>query len=201
MKKEISQQAACAAAIRKELKAKYPSVKFRVRSEIFAGGNLVGISWNLGPVTKDVDKITDKYAYGKFNSMEDIYEYNGGKVIIPQAKYVSTSRACQTQQELDQAKIGWRGAGYHDLRDEGKTLRHIIAKDVCKLFNFPYKSLDTDLVPEGYHHLTKGSGCQATLLIMVNTVLCRTTLMTGYHGVRFEKSESGKDIINSFEIY
>lgn len=92
MQKQLSTQAAAAKAIRKELKAAFPTVKFSVTSESFSMGDAVRISWTDGPMTKEVEAITGKYQYGHFNGMEDIYEHSNRRSDIPQTKYVQTSR-------------------------------------------------------------------------------------------------------------
>lgn len=99
-----STAANCAAAIREELK-KFKGVKFTVRSENFAGGNSVHIGWVDGPSAREVEIITDKYQYGHFDGMNDIYEYSNSREDIPQAKYVQTSRsqAEETRKVLDEA--------------------------------------------------------------------------------------------------
>lgn len=89
--KRLTGSAACADAIREELKKVFPSVKFSVRSETFSMGDAVRISWTDGPTTKQVDEITGKYQSGYFDSMQDMYVYskNGDG---PSAKYITTSR-------------------------------------------------------------------------------------------------------------
>ncbi len=87
-------------AIKAELKKAFPKTKFSVRYSSFAGGNSVDIRWSLGPTVKQVDAITDKYQYGSFNGMEDLYEYAPTLVSLPSGavanldgvKYVQTSR-------------------------------------------------------------------------------------------------------------
>ena len=91
-KGKLSNQAAAAAAIRAELKAAYPHVKFSVTSEGFAGGDAVRIHWVDGVTVDKVEAISGKYQYGHFNGMEDIYEYNNRREDIPQAKYISANR-------------------------------------------------------------------------------------------------------------
>ncbi len=59
-----TQSALAAAAIRKELKAAYPLIKFSVTSDNYAGGDAVHISWTDGAQTDEVRKITDKYQLG-----------------------------------------------------------------------------------------------------------------------------------------
>jgi hypothetical protein len=85
--------AACAAAIRQELKEKYPGVKFSVTSETFSMGNSVSVNWTDGPEYEEIETIVEGYQYGHFNGMEDIYEYkkdrNDSK---PSAKYTHTNK-------------------------------------------------------------------------------------------------------------
>jgi len=90
--KHQSNQAQAAAAIREELKAKFPGVKFSVTSEGFSMGDAVRVNWTDGPTDDEVTNITAKYEYGHFNGMEDIYEYSNRRDDIPQTKYLTTSR-------------------------------------------------------------------------------------------------------------
>lgn len=89
---KISTHAAAAKAIRAELKENFPSIKFSVRSESYAGGNNVCISWINGPTEEEVEKIVNKYEYGSFNGMTDSYEYDNVKKDIPQVFYVFCER-------------------------------------------------------------------------------------------------------------
>jgi hypothetical protein len=91
-KGRVTGAAACADAIRAELKEVFNGVKFSVRSETFSMGDSVNISWNDGPTSKEVDAVTNKYQQGKFNGMKDIYENTNSRDDIPQAKYVSIHR-------------------------------------------------------------------------------------------------------------
>lgn len=97
--------AECAAAIRTELKTVFPGIKFSVRSEIFAGGDAVRLSWELGPTEGEINNIVSKYQDGHFNGMEDIYEYTSKPAGMPGAKYITTSReipaAVRQQIELE----------------------------------------------------------------------------------------------------
>lgn len=87
-----TQAALCAKSIKNELKLKFPSVKFSVKSDNFSMGNSVNIDWVDGPTTSEVDSIVKKYQYGHFNGMEDIYESSNRRDDIPQAKFVHTHR-------------------------------------------------------------------------------------------------------------
>jgi hypothetical protein len=72
--------------IKKELKEAFPTVKFSVRSETYAGGSSIHISYDDGPTTKDVEAITKKYQSTSFDGMIDMTYYitqwvKDGKVI------------------------------------------------------------------------------------------------------------------------
>ena len=90
--RELTEAAKTAKAIRAELKKAFPSIKFRVRSSNFAGGDSVSVGWVNGPTGDSVEEITAKYQYGHFDGMYDIYEYSNNIEGLPQAKYVSASR-------------------------------------------------------------------------------------------------------------
>lgn len=87
-----SAQAQAAAAIRKELKEAFPNVKFRVRSSSASMMTSVHIEWVDGPTDKAVAEVVDKYEYGHFNPMEDLYEVSNGRDDIPQVKYIQIRR-------------------------------------------------------------------------------------------------------------
>jgi hypothetical protein len=90
-----SSHALAGANIRKELTRAFPGIRFSVTSKSYTGGDSVSIGWELGPTTKEVDALTDKYQEGSFNGMEDIYETDRENVwpdIFGGAKYVQTSR-------------------------------------------------------------------------------------------------------------
>ncbi len=100
--------ALCAAAIRTELKAVFPLCKFQVTSENFSMGNAVNIEWLDGPTDAEVCVITDKYQYGHFDGMEDMYVYSNKNANVPQAKYVHTRRRMTDGLiEAEMAKHNW----------------------------------------------------------------------------------------------
>jgi hypothetical protein len=90
--KTKSQHALTAQAIRKELKLHFPLIKFSVKSDSFAGGNSVRVEWNNGPTYEKVEALVGKYQYGRFDGMQDLYEYNNSRSDIPQVKYVQVQR-------------------------------------------------------------------------------------------------------------
>jgi hypothetical protein len=87
-----SSHAGASAAVKAELMAAFPGIKFSCKSESFSNGNSVHIEWTDGPTADQVTDISKKYQYGHFNGMEDIYEYTNSREDIPQAKYVSEHR-------------------------------------------------------------------------------------------------------------
>lgn len=91
-RRPVSEHAAAAKAIRRDLKAAFPTVAFRVRSSSFAGGNAVDIDWVDGPTTRQVDRIVAAYEYGSFDGMRDLYEVTNSRDDVPQVKYVQTQR-------------------------------------------------------------------------------------------------------------
>jgi hypothetical protein len=76
MAKQMSEAAQVAKEIRAILKAN--GVSGNVRSSNYSGGNSVSVCFAADICPEDYDKIyweADKFRAGRFNSMEDIYEY------------------------------------------------------------------------------------------------------------------------------
>jgi hypothetical protein len=96
--KTISSHALGAKNIKNELQNKFPGIKFSVRSESYAGGDSINAAWELGPTTKQVDEIIDRYQKGNFDGMIDLYEYNHDPKVKEfqnnngSAKYVFSNR-------------------------------------------------------------------------------------------------------------
>ena len=55
--------------IRKELKAKFPGVKFSVRKR---GYDSVSVNWTDGPTEEEIKSVTDKYRDSYFDGMQDM---------------------------------------------------------------------------------------------------------------------------------
>jgi hypothetical protein len=92
---KMSSHALGAKNIKKELKKKWPTVKFSVKSKSFSGGDDISVSWTDGPRSEDVSKILDKYEEGSFDGMTDCYDYNHENIwpdIFGGAKYVMGQR-------------------------------------------------------------------------------------------------------------
>lgn len=80
--------------IRIELKRAFPSVRFSVKTDKFAGGDAVRVSWIDGATVAQVDEIVDKYKAGSFDGMTDCYDYANSLwgEAFGDTKYVSTDR-------------------------------------------------------------------------------------------------------------
>lgn len=96
-KNQKSTHANCASTLKAELQKAFKGVKFSVTSDSFSMGDSVRVKWTDGPTKKMVEEIADKYQYGHFNGMEDIYEYSNSRDDIPQSKYVFCSRELSEQ--------------------------------------------------------------------------------------------------------
>ncbi len=86
-----SEVARCASEVKKTLKKEYPGIKFSVRSENYAGGDSVNVSYKMGldvPNPREIEKKLSKYEYGHFDGMIDYYEISNSRDDIPQTKYL-----------------------------------------------------------------------------------------------------------------
>lgn len=114
-----------AKAIKSELKAAFPSIKFKVTSDTFSGGDAVRIGYADGVPTSEVEAIVKKYQYGHFNGMEDIYENSNSIEGLPQVKYVQVGRTMS--EEIAAAilkEFQTKFAGYENLTLEDYAPQH-----------------------------------------------------------------------------
>ena len=103
--------------IRAHLKKLYPGGKFSVKTDHFANGNSVSVRWTDGPVQKAVDEALSGFVAGRFDGMQDIYDYKESAFgrEFGTCKYLHTRRNCSdalVQKAIDAAveKYGtWRG--------------------------------------------------------------------------------------------
>ena len=82
--------------VRKVLKEAFPGIKFSVRSDLYAGGSSINVSWTDGPLMSEVDRHVRLFEGTKFDGMTDsrdshntVYE---GELVHFGVDYVSTSR-------------------------------------------------------------------------------------------------------------
>jgi hypothetical protein len=94
----LSEHARAAKNLKSELHLAFPGIKFAVRSSSFSGGDSIDVRWTLGPTSKEVGAIANKYQEGDFNGMIDLYENDRSAYgeaidkVLGRAKYVSEAR-------------------------------------------------------------------------------------------------------------
>ena len=71
--RQLTRSAQAAQQIRKILKENFSGIKFKVRSDNFAGGNSCNVSWTDGPIREEVNDLISQYKYGHFDGMQDMY--------------------------------------------------------------------------------------------------------------------------------
>lgn len=146
-----SDHALAAANIKRELNRIFPGQKFSVKSETFAGGDSVSVSWEDGPTGEEVEAIINKYQSGDFDGMTDCYNYRGKSEFREahgDAKYVHGNRHVSTEKYLEIA----REMGYSEitadkhgaLQGDWNTLQTIYREVNEKSFYTPPKK-DTPL--------------------------------------------------------
>ncbi len=101
--------------IRRELKDKFPEVKFKVTSENFAGGDAVNVEWTDGVTEDQVKDLLNKYQEGHFDGMRDIYEYSNDRKDIPQAKFTMAKRNLSDEISVKAARVA--KDNFWDLKD------------------------------------------------------------------------------------
>lgn len=109
-----------AQAIKEELKKAFPNIKFSVRYKTFSMGDSVDISYQNGVPTSEIEKITNKYEAGSFDSMTDMYEYNNNRNDIPQTKYIMINREVDSDKKLiikKELALKW---GIQDIENENE---------------------------------------------------------------------------------
>jgi hypothetical protein len=82
--------------LRKALKDAFPRVKFRVRSDSYAGGASIRVRYEDGPFKKDVEAVAQKFAGASFDGMIDLKSYHDseyeGRTVSWGADYVFVDR-------------------------------------------------------------------------------------------------------------
>ncbi len=128
----------CAKDIRKELKAAFPGVKFRVTSKTFSGGNSVNIHWTYGPSLKSVEKIVDPFQGGHFDGVDT------GKPNT--AKWVICNRQIPDFERIKEDFI--RLSNYADPEKNFWTIQSLIHRILANL-SFPSDSYQgLEMIPD-----------------------------------------------------
>ena len=72
--------------LRQALKRTFSGVKFSVRSDVYAGGASIDISWNDGPTEQAVKVLADDFAAADFDAMQDLKTYRAPE-LVPDPEY------------------------------------------------------------------------------------------------------------------
>ena len=118
-----SEYARAAQMIRKELKQIFPGIKFSVTSKGYSMGDSVDVSWFNGPTTDSVTNVINKYQYGHFDGMEDLYHNSNSRGDIPQSKYVFANRTITEdvyQSAFEFVRNYWDTASHAETIDDWK---------------------------------------------------------------------------------
>ncbi len=116
--------------IKKELKARWPGIKFSVTSEGNGYYDAVNVRWIDGPADKLVDEMIGRYQGGYFDGMIDLYTHTDDLVeygVRWDVKYVHTDRdpspdVWERFQSLTREKFG-NDPAIHDLDYRSKARR------------------------------------------------------------------------------
>jgi len=116
--------------IRQCLKEAFPGVKFRVRSDKYAGGASIGVIWIDGPSTVQVEAITDRFASTYYDMKRDYWEHLrhrlNGDLVSFGSHHVQCHRqhsdawcaaAIETAYALNQDLLAARGVPAPTVRD------------------------------------------------------------------------------------
>ncbi|KKN12180.1 hypothetical protein LCGC14_1019030 [marine sediment metagenome] len=87
--------------VRKALKPAFPDCKFGVRSQKYAGGSTIHVSWDNGPTTTSCEKVAGHFHGADFDGMEDLKTYNSQ----PYGNdYIFFNRTITQEHYLEEAK-------------------------------------------------------------------------------------------------
>ena len=83
--------------VRKALKESFPGVKFSVRSDSYANGASINVSWFDGPTVEKVNAVTRQFEGASFDGMTDMKSYHesfhNGETVHFGADFVISSRS------------------------------------------------------------------------------------------------------------
>lgn len=103
--------------IRTLLKKEFPKVKFKVTK---GGYSARRVSWVDGPTVDEVKKFTGMFEAGRFNGMEDIYEYDSTPFseVFGSCQYVFESREYSRETEQKMIDKAWEEHHWVDCSGE-----------------------------------------------------------------------------------
>jgi hypothetical protein len=146
--------------VRAELKKQLPAFKFSVRSNTYAGGASVNVTWEDGLPESAVEKVVDKFSGAWFDGMIDLKNYNYHWLLANGSVLLAHSEGTEddiTTEKLAGAIAVQFGADYIRCnRHLTEDLQRRIAEDIGKIgelkfngsmdqgFEYPYLYADED---------------------------------------------------------
>jgi hypothetical protein len=102
--------------LRKRLKAAHPGTKFSVRSDSYAGGASIRVSWTDGPTRREVEATREPLVGSDFDGMQDLKTYRdpigiNGRYVRSGADHIFCDRELSAERtaELEQLAADYLG--------------------------------------------------------------------------------------------
>lgn len=115
--KELSTVAQASKLIRQDLKQHFPNIKFKVRSENYSMGDSITVEYCNGVPASEVENVINKYEYGHFDGMTDMYEYSN-RQDFPQTKYLFVNREVSDENKEKVRQEIMKDYGIDDWNDQ-----------------------------------------------------------------------------------
>lgn len=150
----MSDHARASKNLKKELQITFPGIRFSVRSDSFSMGNSIDIGWTDGPTTKQVESISKKYEYGRFDCMTDMSSSDNSaygqavEIVLGRSKFVQSQR--KLTDGLNE-EIGQLLCQVHTITYDGPRTRHLYGKsDERDIQDHAYQLMSRTRFPIGY---------------------------------------------------
>lgn len=139
--------------VRKTLRARFPGIKFSVRSSSFAGGTAIDVRWTDGPTETEVDGVVAAYRSRGFDSMIDM-SFGKTSWLLPDGTAAFASSPGTTGSagvvagyddpppHPDAERVSFGASFVQTSRDFSFDLE-AIERDVCERQRVPYVGHDT----------------------------------------------------------
>jgi N12 class adenine-specific DNA methylase len=142
----MSTHARAAKNLRMELKRHCPGVNFSVTSSSYSGGNSIDVRWVLGPTTKEVEALANKYQDGHFDGMQDLHVHDSSAYGSAIGVVLGRVRSVYCQ------------------RDYSAEVREKIERGLCKLQGVDYNGPTTIVMNSGLAYRDQVDSQARTLL-------------------------------------
>lgn len=106
------------------LKESWPSVAFKIS---MTKRDRIEVAWIDGPARDAVEHILDMFEGGRWNGMDDIYEYSNANCVFDRQIIVSTWRYCFAQRSISEARRAEAIEAYNATMHE--PYNHWLAQD------------------------------------------------------------------------